>query len=66
MCGASHIRPVLCAGENFVGEAGGLFEEPPMPEVPPADGEQMSAVQKDDGTNTRPPLDGVRNVAGEN
>ncbi len=26
--------PVLGVGENFVGEAGGLFEEPPVPEVP--------------------------------
>lgn len=34
-------------GENFVGEAGGLFEEPPVPEVLPAAND--TSVHKEDG-----------------
>ena len=38
------------AGENFVGEAGGLFEEPPVPEVlPPATGPDADGSQHKEG-----------------
>ena len=41
---------MLFSGENFVGEAGGLFEEPPVPEVlPPPTGPEADIGQHKEG-----------------
>ena len=37
------------SGENFVGEAGGLFEEPPVPEVTMPPEVDVNQQQKDPG-----------------
>ena len=37
------------SGENFVGEAGGLFEEPPVPEVTMPPEADVNQQQKDAG-----------------